>query len=75
MVVRRILWLALALILAVGVPFLAFGMQTGLCVDSRVPGQSYCTMEPSIGWPAAVLASLAALVAAGFAVRRSAREP
>ena len=67
----RTLWLVIAFLLAVGVPFLAFATQTTVCT-TPLPAPA-CATAPSLGWPGAVLVSLIALVLAGFAVRQSAK--
>lgn len=66
---RRSLWLLLALVLGFGVPFFAIGIQTGTC--SEMNDFVECSMAPAIGWPAAILLSIAGLVAAAWAVRQS----
>jgi len=67
----RVLWLLLAFVLAVGVPFFAVGTQTGTCSNGNATGEMVCTYEPTIGWPAVVFACLAAWLAAAWAVRKS----
>lgn len=67
----RTLWLVIAFLLAVGVSFLAFGTSNTVCtVPLPAPP---CIMVPSLGWPAAIIVSLIALVIAAFAVRMSVR--
>ncbi len=67
--IRRSLWLLLALVLGFGVPFFAIGTQTGTCVEVNEFVQ--CSMVPTIGWPAAIALSIIGLVAAVWAVRQS----
>jgi len=70
--IMRTLWLVLAFLLAVGVPFLVFSSQVEVCTQVY-SDLTTCGPQPSLGWPLSVAVSLIALVVAAFAVRMSVR--
>ena len=70
---RRVGWIVAALVVGAAVPFFALGYQTGICVDSVVPGGSYCSSEPTIGLPAAIVLTVFAELFALWALFRGLR--
>lgn len=66
------LWLAVAVVAVVGVPLVAFGFQTGSCVDyvAESGAESFCATGPAVGLAGAWALSVAAVLFAAYAVRR-----
>ena len=67
----RGLWLGAAVVVAVVVPLVVFGSQTGECFDSVTAGGSYCTSGPAVGVGRAVLLCLGGALFVAYAVRRA----
>ena len=68
-------WFTAALLVVVLVPILAFGFQTGRCVDFTAEAiaagaESYCTSGPAIGVVGAWVVTVAAVIIAAIAVYR-----
>jgi hypothetical protein len=65
-------WLAAAIVAVVAVPLLAFGFQAGGCVDyvAEAAAESFCTTGPAVDLAAAWTLSAAAVLFAGYALRR-----
>lgn len=65
-------WLAGAIVAVVAVPLFAFGFQAGGCVDyvAEAAAVSSCTTGPAVGLAAAWTLSAAAVLFAGYALRR-----
>ena len=70
---RRAAWIVSALLVGVAVPYFAFGYRMGTCFDSVVPEGSYCSIEPTIGMPAAIVLTVLAELFALWALFRGLR--
>lgn len=68
-------WITAAVIAVVGVPLLAFGFQTGRCVDYAVEvgAESFCGSGPSLGLAGAWLLTVVAVLFTIYAIHRGLR--
>jgi hypothetical protein len=62
-------WLVVALVAGLAA-FVAWGFQTGACVDGPDPATSGCTFGPTIGVPGAVVVTVVCAGVIALAVRR-----